>query len=417
MAAKVALEAVFMKSRNRWRVDVPASRTTNGVRIRANFKTREAARDYILKLDGPTPSAAIDPRLAMDADTARQRIEAAGLDMTLAEIVAAYVEARDAMNGTGTLLEAARAFRAAHDTRAASKPMGEAVTEFMDMKRETLRDATAKSYAYTLERTLEPLHDRNLADITTDELAAILGHRKPTARAMHLRTLRVFWAWASKEKRAWASMATVDALEYRKDASEADISVMTPAEVVALLRAAEAEGHAAAVTTALLLFAGIRRAEITRLTWGNVSTENVEIGRDAAKKIRRRTIPICPTLAAWIAAHRDGAKDSDLITPANWTEVDKCIRRRAGWAVEARLLKNPPKPTRGAWPSNVIRHTNASVLVSIGTPLKDLTFQFGHTGGHDTLRSHYVGQLTKKDALAILSTGPKGQKIKLVQVA
>ena len=77
----------------------------------------------------------------------------------------------------------------------------------------------------------------------------------------------------------------------------------------------------------------------------------------------------------------------------------------------ARLLEAPPPATRGPWPENACRHTCASVQVAIGTPLDDLVFKFGHSGGTDLLRRHYVSRLTKKDAIAILSTGPKGKKV------
>jgi integrase len=413
MRKKRTIEPIFDESRNRWKVDVPASASDTGKRFRAWFETRQDARDFIGETD--TESAVtIPPALAMDADTARQRLQAAGLDMTLAELVAEHVAALKILDGCGTLAAAAAAFRSAHDMRTASKPMGDAVTEFMDMKRETLRDATAKSYAYTLERTLLPLHDQNLADITPEALAGILGHRKPTARAMHLRTLRVFWAWASKAPRGWASMETVDALEYQRESPDGDIEILKPAEVKALLQAAETEGHAAAVAYALAVFGGIRMAELERLTWSAVGEDDIEIGRDVAKKHSRRLVPICPTLRAWLDAHRDGSEDADSIVPANWLEVSKCVRRRAGWALEARLLDSPPKPTRGAWPANACRHTCASVQVAIGTPLEALTFKFGHSGGHDLLRKHYVSRLTKKDAISILSIGPKGKKVRLV---
>lgn len=418
MAAKIALEAVFIKDRNRWRVDVPASKTDNGKRIRAHFKTREAAREYILKLDGPVPSAAIDPRLAMDADTARQRLLAAGLDMTLAEIVAAYVEAKDALNGAGTLLEAAEAFSRTHTARTASKPLGEAVAAFLAFKEGTLRDATRKSYTYTLQSVMEPLDKRNLADIEVAELVAILGEKKPTARAMHVRNLRTFWNWASKEPRGWASMAPVNALEFRKDAGEGDIEIFSPEEVKALMKAAEGYSPNAAVSFALSIFAGVRQAELEKLTWADIREDHVEIGASVAKKGKRRMVPICPTLRAWLTAYTPSDADkADFVVGPNWREVSRAVRRLAGWAVVARILEEQPKPTRGAWPANAPRHTCASVLVATGEPLETLIFAFGHSGGHDLLRRHYVSRLTKKDALAILSTGPKGKKVKLVAVA
>jgi integrase len=210
-------------------------------------------------------------------------------------------------------------------------------------------------------------------------------------------------------------MDTVDALEAIRISSDADIEILKPAEVKALLSAAEAEGAAAAYAVAV--FAGVRMAELGKLTWGDIGEDNIEIGKAISKKHSRRLIPICPTLRAWVDATRGDAEDTAPIVPANWADVSKSVRRRAGWNVAARLLKNPPTPTRGEWPSNACRHTCASAQVAIGTPLDDLTFKFGHSGGHDLLRRHYVSRLTKKDALAILAIGPNGSKISAIQAA
>jgi integrase len=265
---------------------------------------------------------------------------------------------------------------------------------------------------------MAPLDARNLADITVEELVGILGEKKPTARAMHVRNLRVFWAWASKEPRTWSSMATVNALEFRKDAGEGDIEILRPEEVKALLKAAEGYSLNAAVSFAVSIFAGVRQAELEKLTWADIHDDHVEIGASIAKKGKRRMIPICPTLRAWIDAYTPTDADkADFITGPNWKEVSKAVRRLAGWNVAARILEKQPKATRGAWPANAPRHTCASVLVATGEPLETLIFAFGHSGGHDLLRRHYVSRLTKKDALAILSTGPRGTKVKQVKVA
>jgi integrase len=196
--------------------------------------------------------------------------------------------------------------------------------------------------------------------------------------------------------------------------------------VKAILHAAEAEGPAAAVSYAIAIFGGVRMAELGRLKWAAITEDHIEIGRDIAKKHSRRLIPICPTLRAWINTYRGDVTDEDFIVPANWTDVSKAVRRRAGWAVSARILdervaaKKMPelkKATRGEWPPNAPRHTCASVQVAIGASLEDLTFKFGHAGGHEVLRAHYVSRLTKKDALEILSTGPKGSKISNLSAA
>ena len=409
---------IFDENRERWKVDVPASISETGRRFRAWFDSRETARAWLEETVGERASPVINPALAMDAETARQRLEAAGMDVTLAEAVRELLEAKQVLGDAGSLLDAAQAFAATHAARIASRPLGEAVALFMDSKGETLRAATLKSYAYTLERTIAELHPRMMADIEAPDLAAIFGPKAPTARAMHVRNLRAFWSWACKEPRGWARPDLLDALEYRKEASEGDTVTLKPAEARALLEAAERESGNAAAAYALAVFAGVRMGELEKLTWAHVGSDHVEIDRAIAKRNARRSIPLSPTLAAWLSTHRPtDAAPSDLIVGPNWREVSRSVRRRAGWDVAARLLTNPPEPTRGPWPANACRHTCASVLVATGEPLETLVFQFGHSGGHDLLRRHYVGRMTKRQALEILSIGPNRSKVKTITAA
>lgn len=410
---KNLVDPVFDKTRARWKIDVPKSASDCGKRYRAWFKTRDLAREHLAGINGTAePTAAIAPALAMEADKARLILEPWNLD--LVEAAKAIALALEALGDAGSLLEAAKAYRATHVSRLASKPMGEAVATYLD-SRADLRDSTQRSYRYTLQGTFRPLAEIVLADITTADLAAILEAKAPTSRAVHKRNLSTFWRWASTPPRGWVPMDTVTALEAIRISSDNDIVIFTPADVKALMSAAEVEKAAAAF--AIAIFGGVRMAELGRLTWGNVSEEYIEIGKSVAKKHSRRLVPICPTLRAWMNATRGEATADTPIVPSNWVEVSKAVRRRAGWHVVARLLAKPPKPTRGAWPANACRHTCASVQVAIGTALDDLTFKFGHSGGHDLLRKHYVSRLTKKAALEILATGPKGSKVANIQAA
>lgn len=410
-----ALEPIYRANRKRWIVDVAATKSTTGKRYKATFKTRDAARDYIASITlAAAPSPAIPAPIAAEADKARGILDPYGLDLVQAarEVAAAL----DALGDAGSILEAAKAYRQAHDAKVASKPLRLAVTAFL-VTRENLRDSTRKSYEYTLQRTLAPLGDTILAEITAEDLEAILGEKRPTSRAMHRRTIGVFWKWASAPPREWCRMDILQAVEAPRVSSDKDISTLKPEAAKALLKAAEATSPAAAVAFAVAIFGGVRMAELERLTWEAIGEDHIEIGRSIAKKHSRRLIPICPTLRAWIDTYRGEAKDSEPIVPSNWREVSQAARRRAGWAVEARLLEDPPEPTRGPWPTNVCRHTCASVQVAIGASLEDLTFKFGHSGGHELLRAHYVSRLTRKDAVAILSIGPKGTKICNLQAA
>lgn len=415
MPRKAKIKESFCKIRNRWRVDVSAKKSETGKRYKGWFTTRDEARDFADKLNAEeSPSPAITPGLAAEADKARGILDPWNLDLVqAARDIAAALEV---LGDSGSILEAVRAYRLTHEARNASKPLGEAVALYLDA-RSDLREATQKSYRYTLERVFAPLHAETMADITTAALEAILTPKAATARAMHKRNLRTFWKWASITPRTWAEMATVDALEAIRVSSDGDIEILSAADTKALLEAAELESPAAAAAYAIAVFGGVRMAELGKLTWGDVGADHIEIGRAIAKKHSRRLIPVCPTLRAWMDATRGDAADDLLIIPPNWLDVSKSVRRRAGWDVAARLLKDPKKPTRGSWPSNACRHTCASVQVAIGTPLDELTFKFGHSGGHDLLRKHYVSRLTKKDALAILAIGPNSSTISTIQAA
>ena len=424
MPRKTIAEPVFDKQRNRWRVSIPESLSPDGKRVRSWHLTRTAARSYIGSIvGGDDPAAVIPPMLAMKADEARAILDPFGLDLVQAahEVAGAL----KVLAGAGTILQAAEAFRATHDSRHASSLLRDAVAIYLK-SREDLRDSTRTSYKYTLEKILEPLHGKMMADIVTADFETVLKGKGPTARAMHRRNLGAFWKWASAPPRSWATMDAVAAIEAPRVSNDADIETLSPDDVMALLKAAEAEGPGAAAAYAIAVFGGVRMAELEKLKWGDVGDEYIEIGRAVAKKHSRRLVPICPTLKAWLEATRGESDKASPIVPANWTDVSKSVRRRAGWDVAARLLndqvnagklKQIPEPTRGKWPANACRHTCASVQVAIGTPLEELTFKFGHSGGHDLLRRHYVSRLSKKDAISILSTGPGGKKVANLHVA
>ncbi|RYE85395.1 MAG: hypothetical protein EOO65_00440 [Methanosarcinales archaeon] len=412
MPRKTISEPVWIESRKRWKVDVPASLSHNGDRMRAFFKTRILAREYIENLSSEgaeDPAAIISPRLALEADKARGILESCNLD--LVQAARTVKEALALLEGTGgTIKEACGLFAKTHTAMTASVPFKDAVAKYLD-SRSNLRESTLSSYRYTLEGAFKDLDERQLAGIGTGDLEALLAGKGPTATAMHLRNLGAFWRWASKQPRRWAQVETFDALERPRSSSDSDIEILRPAEVKALLKSAESESKAAAISFAIAIFGGVRMAELERLTWGHILQDHIEIGKSVAKKHSRRLVPICQTLQAWFEGCRGNSKETDLIVPPNWKDVSKSVRRRAGWNVSARLLKNPPNPTRGTWPANSPRHTCASVMVAIGTPLEDLIFKFGHSGGHELLKSNYVARLTKEDALSILRIGPRGTTV------
>lgn len=65
----------------------------------------------------------------------------------------------------------------------------------------------------------------------------------------------------------------------------------------------------------------------------------------------------------------------------------------------------PPKALP-EWPHNALRHTHASIVIALGKPLESLTFEFGHSGGVQVLKSHYVGVMPKAEATKIMKIQP-----------
>jgi len=382
-----------------WLLHVPASVSDTGKLQRRYFQTRDAATAEASRFRAEyrangEQASILPPRVADQAVAALRLLEGTG----------------------GNLIDAARAYRDAWESRNASAEFSAAVAIYLQ-SRADLREVTLASYRYTLEKACAPLAGRMLAEIGPADVEAITAGKGSTAAAMHRRNFRAFWRWACKPPRAWGNPGLLDGLEAVRESKDADIQALGAAEVKALMESAERFRPAAAVAFSVAVFGGVRSRELSRLTWGDVLDDHIEIGRSVAKKHSRRLVPICATLRAWLDAYRGEAVDSDPLVGGNWREVSCAVRRLAGWDVAARLLENPPDPTRGPWPANACRHTCASVQVAIGTPLEDLTFKFGHAGGHEVLRAHYVARLSRKEAVAVLSIGPRKSRIQLVDVA
>jgi len=166
---------------------------------------------------------------------------------------------------------------------------------------------------------------------------------------------------------------------------------------------------------ALQLFGGIRVEEVTRLEAENVTADGIELAASVTKRGRRRHITPSPTLAAWLERW-------PFQSCPNWQETSAAVRRLAGWDVVSVILNDRitagtlqalPDPHRGAWKQNALRHSHASYSIAGGVELKSLLFEFGHVGGEDLLRTHYVGMASKRDALqyfAIVPTPAAGQQ-------
>ena len=155
----------------------------------------------------------------------------------------------------------------------------------------------------------------------------------------------------------------------------------------------------------------MRNSELERLDPSDITQEGITLNADTTKTNRRRFIEVPAPLAAWLKAY---PVDSTVL-PANWFRKEKAVRRRAGWRVWCDLFDPPNAPEdHPDWPDNGLRHTHASVMVALGKPLDNLTFEFGHSGGAAVLKAHYVGVMIKAEAIKIWSLGPSRATVPVI---
>ncbi|MDB4353824.1 hypothetical protein N9Z02_00825 [Akkermansiaceae bacterium] len=364
-----------------WMVNVPASVATSGKRERHFHKTRDEAKAHSAKLrqdfaEHGSGAAIIKPSLAEDAIRAIELLKPWGLSLVEA---ASEVAASRAQEEASEIIEVA----------------GDAWQESM----EGLRDRSIRSYKVTLNRLIKALPNRALSTITSDELSDAIGakNNKPATRALHRRNARAFWYFCAKK--SWVEKALFAGVEAPRPENHKSIVILSPEEAKALLESAEKHYPLAVPRYALALFAGIRAEEIQKLQPHHVSPEGIELSEEIAKTGRRRHITPNETLKEWLTAY-------PFKECPKWQEVDCAVRRIAGWDVSARILKVQPKPTRGRWPQNALRHSNATYSINAGVPIETLLFEFGHVGGVEVLKRHYLGRATKNQAKAFFELRP-----------
>ena len=400
-------EFAYRNTPRGWEVNNPASLSASGKRERHFFRTRDEAKEHAARLREKAQAhgknaIAIKPSLAEDATKAAEELKPWG----------------------ASLLEAARFFAAARERETASKPLGEAADLWISSC-EGLRPKTIRNYKMTVTRLRNGLGDKLLANVTPEELQAAVAPlgTAGAAAAERVRNTKAFWFWSAKK--GWCDAKTFAKVEMPKSNKDAEIQILSVADAEALLRTAEQHFPQSVASFALQLFGGIRVEETTRLEAENVTADGIELSAAVSKRGRRRHITPSETLAAWLERW-------PFENCSNWQETSAAVRRLAGWDVVSVILNDRvtagtigelPEPHRGRWPQNALRHSHASYSVAAGVELKNLLFEFGHVGGENLLRTHYVGMASKRDALkyfAIVPTpaaGEQATKIPTLKIA
>jgi len=370
-----------------WRLNIPARFSESGKRERHFYPTREKAVEAAKRLREDREKFGQQAR-AIAPSFAEQAHEAA-------ELLAPF--------GV-SLVEVARRFAEEESRRRRSAMVSNAVAEFRRRK-DGRSEKQQQAYRLMAEKLEAEFGERPMCSITGEEIEAHLERATggPGAFNQGLRLIGAFWRWSARPPREWCDAAVVGHVE-RKEAVSGHIATLSSAEAKRLMRAAERHHRDAVIPFAIALFTGMRRQEIERLEPEDFSPEGITVPALSAKTRRRRFIHMPEPLARWLAAYPMG----ETVLPANWQRKEKAVRRLAGWRVWSDLI-DPPEPPGSLppWPENALRHTAASVALALGKPIETLVFEHGHAGGLATLRNHYIGQVSKKEAREIWELAPE----------
>ncbi len=163
-------------------------------------------------------------------------------------------------------------------------------------------------------------------------------------------------------------------------------------EITRLLRTALLPKHrACAAAVGIMLWGGVRPAEVMRLRWGDIHFESRSITLYAAqsKTGGSRIVSMSPPLIRWLRRNRGDKSDADAICPRGW------IKR---WGELHRACGLHP------WVPDVLRHSFASYHAAHYRDLASLQYEMGHRS-QQMLRFRYISAngITRQTAAAFWS--------------
>jgi integrase len=156
------------------------------------------------------------------------------------------------------------------------------------------------------------------------------------------------------------------------------IGILTVAQTARLLETAASE---VLPYIALGLFAGLRRSEIERLTWGEVDFDSglIEVKAENAKTAQRRHVTMRPNLRDWLLPFR---RHRGHVTSDDFRKQFDGARTSAGIT---------------DWPDNALRHSFASYHLAHFKNAALTALELGHHNSRITFQ-HYRELVKPKDA-------------------
>ena len=179
--------------------------------------------------------------------------------------------------------------------------------------------------------------DGPLCSLTADRLQTWLDGKKlaPATFESYCRVLGTFGGFCERKRWLPHGWDEVDRIEKPKRKPSA-IEIYSPDELARLFAVADADFIP---ILAIAAFAGIRSAEIQRLTWSDIDMQSgfITVGAAQAKTASRRIVPIAENLKAWQAPY---VRESGRVWPRStgdlhWQQTRTAKRAGIAWKKNA----------------------------------------------------------------------------------
>ncbi len=220
------------------------------------------------------------------------------------------------------------------------------------------------------------LRDQNLRALDVETCRTALEIRFQTPRQYAKARSVLHSIFACGLRHGWCSENPVQGIT-APTMVEARVNAMPWEDILRLLSVAMRVGHRRCMAPlGLMLWAGVRPAELERLRWEDIDWEENVINLSArhTKTGGSRHITLYPVLREWLLTIPRAQTLRGAICPPNWLRRWKALRRASG-------LRQ--------WQQDILRHTFASYHLKHWHDLARLQEEMGHRSLH-LLRTRYL---------------------------
>jgi integrase len=359
----------------------------DGARVRENFADIKAAQCRQVELE--------TEYLARETDTTIRATKLTDAQIKLSEMAFLRLDAdHELMLAVDHWLKNGRQNAVAESPR-----LDDAFTQFSAwLEKSELRKLSQRNLRGRVNVFVNSVPNMRVADVTPETIDTYLSKRavSPASKDNDRRAASRFFAWCIERPRRWASMNPCREVKVQQG-DDAPPGVLTVKECEAMLRKAESfEKGRLAPYVAACLFAGIRPFEAQRLSWQAVNLADGEIRLEAhqTKTGMARVLTICPTLRAWLEAHKDKP-----FFPSNWRRDFDVVKKAAGYGTP-----DADHPNLKPYPVDVLRHTAVSHYFRLTGSYGQTAEQFGNSEA--IIKRHYQGRVTSEDTKQFYALRP-----------